>query len=70
MAKGITELIADFKELHPCAYKRIIDTAIDEFAEQLKEQVSIHFRYRGIIEEVDEYADYIDEIAEQMKKEV
>jgi hypothetical protein len=35
MAKGITELISDFKELHPCAYKRIRDTAIEEFAAEL-----------------------------------
>lgn len=36
MAKGITELIADFKELHPCAYKRIRDTAIDDFTEKIQ----------------------------------
>lgn len=41
--------------------------AIDELAERLKEQISIHFRYKGIIEESDEYADYIDEIAKQLK---
>lgn len=41
--------------------------AIEEFAERMKEKVSSHFRYKGIIEEPNEYADYIDEIAEQLK---
>lgn len=30
MAKGITELIRDFKELHPRAYERIRTDAIEE----------------------------------------
>ena len=61
MAKGITELIADFKELHPCAYKRIRDTAIDEFAERLKEK----YGCLGYIDEIK--FEEVDEIAEQMK---
>ena len=47
--------------------KEIRAKAIDEFAEALKEKVSSHFRYRGIIKEPTEYEDYIDEIAEQLK---
>ena len=47
--------------------KKSYDKAIDEFAEALKEKVSSHFRYRGIIKEPTEYEDYIDEIAEQLK---
>ena len=61
MAKGITELIADFKELHPCAYKRIRDTAIDEFAERLKEK----YGCLGYIDEIK--FEEVDKIAEQMK---
>lgn len=35
MAKGITELIRDFKELHPRAYERMRSEAIDEFLKEL-----------------------------------
>lgn len=31
MAKGITELVEDFKELHPRAYARIYNQAINKF---------------------------------------
>lgn len=53
----------DIKEL---ARNERIKT-IDEFAERLKDKVLNHFTYKGIIEEPTEYADYIDEIAEQLK---
>lgn len=70
MAKGITELIADFKELHPCAYKRIRDTAIDEF----KNKICMHFadwQYseddKCIKDLIELASESVDEIAEQMK---
>ena len=37
MAKGITEIIADFKVLHPEAFKRIRRNAIDEIKANLHE---------------------------------
>ena len=69
MAKGITELISDFKELHPCAYKRIRDNAIDEFAERMKNFM------RSNVEDAEYFGDCcceiyeseIDEIAEMLK---
>lgn len=78
MAKGITELIADFKELHPCAYKRIRDTAIDEFAELLKKfypayDIDLCLKDNAHLCYTDSciaFKSYIDEIAEQMRKEV
>lgn len=39
MAKGITELVAGFKELHPMAYKAIRDDEIAEFSEAVVEKV-------------------------------
>ena len=47
---------------------KIREKAIDEFSERMKDKVSNHFTYRGIIEDSAEYADYVDEIAEQMKE--
>lgn len=35
MAKGIIELVDDFKFLHPKAYERIYNEAIDDFANSL-----------------------------------
>ena len=35
MAKGIQELIDDFKVLHPNAYNRIRNNAIDEFYDKV-----------------------------------
>ena len=37
MAKGITELIRDFKELHPRAYERIRAEAIDDLVKKVCE---------------------------------
>lgn len=43
MAKGITELITDFKELHPRAYGRIYQlaraNALDDFQKWLSTQI-------------------------------
>ena len=68
-------MIADFKELHPCAYKRIRDTAIDEFAEMLKEKYEEHNLdlclrqndYYSYANSCIQLENYIDKIAEQMK---
>lgn len=71
MAKGITELISDFKELHPCAYKRIRDTAIDEFARQLKESLNQEFpsNYESTkpFFALENARVIVDDVAEQMK---
>lgn len=58
---------ADIKEIA----KNVRNKAIDEFAERLKQRVSRHYvdcdGYFGGIEEEILYADYIDEIAEEMR---
>lgn len=35
MAKGVTELVEDFKELHPRAYARIYNQALEDFMDKL-----------------------------------
>lgn len=60
MTEGITELISDFKELHPCAYKRIRDNAIDEFVNAL-------LNYQSQDEDYKSLSDVCYEIAEQLK---
>lgn len=61
-----------FKEVDTSEYdKEIRNRAIDEFAERLKQRVSRHYvdcdaYFGGIAEEI-LYADYIDEIAEEMR---
>ena len=47
MAKGITEVIEDFKVLHPLAYERIYQNGAEDFAEWFDEKYDVYQKYYG-----------------------
>lgn len=70
MAKGVTELVEDFKELHPRAYARIYNQALDE----LLDRIDLMFLYKdtnGVFHSAS-YANLnrksIQAVVEQLKK--
>lgn len=43
MGKGVTELVEDFKELHPRAYARIYNQALEDFVEKCEKATFYQF---------------------------